>query len=117
MIEIYIGFAVVGLFIVQLMVTKVSDNSIPSDLYKTDRKVNELYKAHTKPLCEEYSQLKGYESFEQFDDLVRFGTLRVVNDYSQFYTQEQVLYKELPAKLEQLKKDMKRGCEIYCKEN
>lgn len=83
----------------------LSKDLLPLNYYDNSRKVNELYKAHMKPLCEEYSQLKG-EPLEQFDNYVRFG----------IFSQELIYYSELPAKLDQLKKDMKRGCKIYCKE-
>lgn len=68
---IYIGFAVVAIFLVILGLTKANEYSV-RNLDETERKVNELYKVHMKPLCEEYRNLKGYDRFEIYSDSVYF---------------------------------------------
>lgn len=113
-------YAIIFLFL-YCVYLHLSKDALPYGIYDTISKVDELYKEHQKPLVEEYRNLKGYEKMELFSDSVNFPALQIYAvekptgiEYKDYRVIESVKYKELPQKLEQLKKDMKRGCELYC---
>lgn len=112
-------YAIIVLFLYcfYLHLTKASCQDVPYNLKDDMKKVDKLYKVMHQPLAEEYRILKGYEQMLALSDRVCFGNQKhYINDGKVFFKEEEIKYAELSDKLEQLKKDMKRGCEIYCKE-
>ena len=114
-IDCVLGFLVLYLWICNLSKADVSDIS-----YERYRKVDLLYKAYHVPFVQEYMELKGYTEKELKNDsaivgLPAFTDSRGCVAYP-FDVRETLVYSEIEKKLAQLKADMKRGCEVYCKE-
>lgn len=108
--------AIVFLFIlyIYLWASKYDSSDLPLNFYDSFDKVNMLYIAYMQPMVEEYKTLKGYSLVYLQTDSVNFGEPN--ERMYPFDVKETVKYSELEKKLEQLKVDMKRGCEVYCKE-
>jgi hypothetical protein len=94
-----------------LWFTKVSHDEIKDCEFQTQ--ANELYRAYIRPMAEEYRQLKGYDLIYVSTDYTEFQKL---DKQGRINFHEAIENSKLKKRLEQLKADMKRGCEFYCKE-
>lgn len=90
----------------------------------TTNRTNMLYRAYISRIAEEYKTLKGYnflfvetEYCEFREDDGQTQANASIRPYNYIKRREIIKNAELEQRLEQLKADMKRGCEIYCKEN